>query len=315
MDTGTRNVRASIGVEADLGAQSRERGDIGAVQQQKWQDPARLVRRTNEHISISRRLDLRSTARSEESVTPPDQYFIGVALRPIRLKLTRERQSVFDGTMRAGAAYVQAPSSHLSAQLHAPCDFLHLRVCSVEFRAWRSLARPSSASEDEVVLLYDPFAAQLARILIGRGDAAEEGFVRCVGQALAMHLARVEVPRSRVGALPRWRLRRVEDYVKAHFERHINLIDLASAAGLSRMHFAAQFRVATGYRPCEYVLHHRIERAKSLLSGSEMPLVEVALAAGFCTQAHFSTVFKRMVGETPARWRSEMKQSPQRMEL
>ncbi|MBR0961639.1 AraC family transcriptional regulator [Bradyrhizobium japonicum] len=314
MDTGTRNVRASIGVEADLGAQSRERGDVGAVQQQKWQDPARLVRRTNEHISISRRLDLRSTARSEESVTPADQYFIGVALKPTRLKLARERQSVFDGTMRAGTAYVQAPSSHLSAQLHAPCDFLHLRVRSVEFRAWRSPARPS-ASEDEVVLLYDPFAAQLARILIDRGDAAEEGFVRCVGQALAMHLARVEVPRSSVGALAKWRLRRVEDYVKAHFERHINLIDLASAAGLSRMHFAAQFRVATGYRPWEYVLHHRIERAKSLLSSSEMPLVEVALAAGFCTQAHFSTVFKRMVGETPARWRRETKQSSQRVDL
>jgi AraC-like DNA-binding protein len=31
--------------------------------------------------------------------------------------------------------------------------------------------------------------------------------------------------------------------------------------------------------------------------------VDVALAVGFQTQAHFSTVFKRLTGTTPARWR------------
>ncbi len=71
------------------------------------------------------------------------------------------------------------------------------------------------------------------------------------------------------------------------------------------MHFAAQFRATTGYRPREYLLHQRIEHAKSLLSNSEMALVEVALAVGFCTQAHFSTVFKRLTGNTPAAWRCD----------
>jgi AraC family transcriptional regulator len=82
-----------------------------------------------------------------------------------------------------------------------------------------------------------------------------------------------------------------------------DLFELAKVAGLSRMHFAAQFRAATGYRLREYLLHQRIERAKSLLSNSETALAEVALTVGFCTQAHFSTVFKRMTGDTPARWR------------
>ena len=73
------------------------------------------------------------------------------------------------------------------------------------------------------------------------------------------------------------------------------------------MHFAAQFRAATGYRPREYLLHQRIEHAKSLLSNTEMPLAEVALTVGFSTQAHFSTVFKRITSETPARWRCASK--------
>ena len=126
-------------------------------------------------------------------------------------------------------------------------------------------------------------------------------------QILAMHLARPDLPRAKVNALPKWRLRRVEQHVAVHFERSISLSELANVAGLSRMHFAAQFRAATGYRPREYLLNHRIEHAKSLLAATNRPLAEIALAVGFSTQAHFSTVFKRISGETPARWRSAFK--------
>lgn len=127
------------------------------------------------------------------------------------------------------------------------------------------------------------------------------------GQILAMHLGRPDLPRAKVNALPKWRLRRVEQHVAAHFERSISLSELANVAGLSRMHFAAQFRAATGYRPREYLLNHRIEHAKSLLTATNRPLAEIALAVGFSTQAHFSTVFKRISGQTPARWRSAFK--------
>jgi AraC-like DNA-binding protein len=160
---------------------------------------------------------------------------------------------------------------------------------------------------NDLILLRDPFAEQLAKALTEHGNTADEKFAHCIGQTLAMHLARLEFPRTKVNALPKWRLRRVEEYVEAHFDRCITLPDLAKVAGLSRMHFAAQFRAATGYRPREYLLHQRIEHAKSLLSNTETPLAEVALTVGFCTQAHFSTVFKRITGETPARWRCASK--------
>ena len=71
------------------------------------------------------------------------------------------------------------------------------------------------------------------------------------------------------------------------------------------MHFAAQFKAATGMRPHEYLLRQRIERAKELLAGSQPPLAEIALEVGFKAQAHFTTVFARIVGETPNAWRRE----------
>ena len=105
------------------------------------------------------------------------------------------------------------------------------------------------------------------------------------------------------GMLPKWRLKRVMDYIDAHLDEPITLADLGAAAKLTRMHFAAQFRATTGLRPHEYLLRQRIERAKSMLLDEDLAIVEVALAVGFQTQAHFTTIFGRFVGETPYQWR------------
>jgi len=109
----------------------------------------------------------------------------------------------------------------------------------------------------------------------------------------------------RCGALPKWRIRRLEEFLAANIDKRISLADMAAAVDLSRMHFAAQFRVATGFRPREFLLFKRVERAKAMMKASRVPIVEVAFAVGFNSQAHFSTVFKRFTGTSPARWKQE----------
>jgi transcriptional regulator GlxA family with amidase domain len=106
-----------------------------------------------------------------------------------------------------------------------------------------------------------------------------------------------------VSGLSKWRLKRAKEYMEANIAEPISLADIAAASGLSRMHFAAQFRAATGVRPHEYLLQRRIEHARELLLTSRLPLVEIAFEVGFKTQAHFTTVFARFVGETPNVWR------------
>ena len=109
------------------------------------------------------------------------------------------------------------------------------------------------------------------------------------------------------GAAPllKWRLKRVLAHVEANISEPITLADLASVAGMSRMYFASQFRAATGMRPHEWVLRKRIEHAQRLLVTSADSLVGIALSVGFQTQAHFTTVFRKFVGDTPHRWRRE----------
>jgi len=74
----------------------------------------------------------------------------------------------------------------------------------------------------------------------------------------------------------------------------ITLTNLAATAGLSRMYFAKQFRVSTGVRPHDLFCANAIERAQQLLGATSDTLVEIALSVGFQTQAHFTTVFKRI---------------------
>jgi AraC family transcriptional regulator len=257
-------------------------------------------------ILVSRWVDSRTSCRYERAVSSPDRHIIGVALKTTRLKLTRGPLTIFDGIMPAGTLHVTGPSQSLAAEFYAPCDFIHFHVASDYLRK-RQLAARSDLSQPirelNDLIIRDPLAEMLGRTLIERGSAGDSLYAESVGQTLVMHIARLEPQRPTVNALPKWRLKRVQEHIDAHLDESISLADLARVAGLSRMHFAAQFRAATGYRPHDYLLFQRIESAKSKLSSTDMPLAEIALAVGFQAQAHFSTVFKRLTGETPARWR------------
>jgi len=120
--------------------------------------------------------------------------------------------------------------------------------------------------------------------------------------------------RGGVKPLPKWRLKRVLEFVESNLDRTISLQLLAGVSGVSRMYFAAQFRVATGLSPHTYVLQRRLARAENLLADTDDSIVDIALGVGFQTQSHFTTVFKRAKGLTPNRWR-ELRAGPSRESL
>jgi AraC family transcriptional regulator len=281
----------------------------GLQEERRWRHPAGLDGASQANILSSRWLDSRSFFRREEAESSADRHVVSIALKSTRLKLTRGARTVYDGIMPVGMLQVTGPSQRLTAEFQSPCDFIHFYVRNDYLRERRDAALSSSAqpmrdlSDLSDLTIRDPLAEQLGRTLIEGRNAGDRLYAESVGQTLVMRLAGLQPSRTKVSALSKWRLKRVQEYVDAHIDEALHLPDLAAAAGLSRMHFAAQFRAATGYRPHEYLLHQRIERAKEMLSSLEMPLVEVALNVGFRAQAHFSTVFKRLTGQTPGRWR------------
>ncbi|WP_439374737.1 helix-turn-helix domain-containing protein [Bradyrhizobium sp. DASA03120] len=110
-------------------------------------------------------------------------------------------------------------------------------------------------------------------------------------------------PRRTHHGLDRRRLFRVLDYIDANLEGDLSLECMATIACLSRYHFARAFRQAVGESPHRYVSTKRLERAKALLVRSDRPLVDIALALNFSSQANFTRAFKQATGQAPGQYR------------
>jgi AraC-like DNA-binding protein len=210
-------------------------------------------------------------------------------------------------------------------------------VRALRFDAWRLQSTTAGRADIDHYAQFATDAAWLERMrntavtenpddrviksLSSALHAAEQGHDQCCANALRLAIAvrfiglrsdtrtavkpaEIEPRRRQVQALQKWRLKRVVEYVNLHLSAKITLAELAGVAGLSRMHFASQFRAATNLRPHEFVSRRRILRAEELLQNTTTPIVEIALTVGFQTQAHFTTIFKRFVGSTPSRWRA-----------
>lgn len=109
-------------------------------------------------------------------------------------------------------------------------------------------------------------------------------------------------PRRR-SELAAWQLRRAVDYIEENCLRTIRLEELASLTGLSQSHFSHAFKASTGLPPHQWQTRARLERAKQLLLKGNTPLTNVAVETGFADQAHFTRVFRKNVGTTPASWK------------
>ena len=137
------------------------------------------------------------------------------------------------------------------------------------------------------------------------GRLAAESLANVLAVHLIRHVSATrQSARRRNGTLPRAKLRAVVEYIEEHLDSGPTLEQMAAIARLSPNYFAWQFKRATGLPPHQYILDHRVERAKQFLqTGSDIPLAEVAAEAGFSDQSQFSHHFKRLIGVTPGRFR------------
>ena len=130
-----------------------------------------------------------------------------------------------------------------------------------------------------------------------------------LGMALAAHLlGRYAVfPLKTVeyrGGLPNRQLRRVVEHITSNLSEDNSLETLAELAEVSPFHFCRSFRQSTGQSPHRYLLGLRIEEAQRLLKKTGLAISEIAKRLGFSDQSHFTLVFRKLVGTTPARWRA-----------
>ncbi len=98
-------------------------------------------------------------------------------------------------------------------------------------------------------------------------------------------------------------LRPARDLADRHDAEPLDLDALASAARVSRYHFARCFAAIYGETPMRYVTRRRIERAQDLLRSANLTVTEVCMLVGFSSLGSFSWRFRELVGESPTEYR------------
>lgn len=171
----------------------------------------------------------------------------------------------------------------------------------------------SQRLRDDLVFVSDPTLQDLAHTYLARAfDVTvppsrlemEARALLLIDQLHRLHHAQ-RLRDVTPGQLAPWQLHKVCDHLEAHLAQDVGLSTLADLVGLSPKHFARAFKQSTGIPPHQWLIARRIERARSILSNTDHSLAEVALCCGFADQSHFTATFRRAVGFSPGRYRSD----------
>jgi AraC family transcriptional regulator len=184
-----------------------------------------------------------------------------------------------------------------------------MRSFSIEFAShWlESLRQYAPILENSVHLTGGALNWLLVRLYREFRDADEVSPFAVEGLALEL-LAETSRQRAKVEErkAPRW-LEEAEEMMRAGFTEHLSLSLIAEAVGVHPVHLAREFRKHYHATVGEYLRQFRIEYIAHELATSDMPLIEIAAAAGFSDQSHLSRTFKRLTGMTPAKYRAALR--------
>ena len=93
-------------------------------------------------------------------------------------------------------------------------------------------------------------------------------------------------------------------FMSDNFEEKITLEDVAAEIYLSSAYFSKIFKEQTGSNFNQYLNKLRIEKSKTLLRNSRIPLVDIAGMVGYEDQSYFTKVFKKITGNSPGKYRA-----------
>lgn len=190
--------------------------------------------------------------------------------------------------------------------IHIPARFLDGAKDEYRHRAAPFRGQPLSA-----LSFHDPVIAQVALSL---KEAIETGvpdlYAQSAAQFLATHLLSSQggwpdaAEDNRCpGTLGGRRLAHVLEYMNVHYNESLSLNQLAEEAGVSCFHFMHLFKKSVGTTPHHYLIRIRMDAAALMLSNTDQSVMEIALACGYQSAAHFSAAFQKQFSQSPSQSR------------
>jgi AraC-like DNA-binding protein len=144
-----------------------------------------------------------------------------------------------------------------------------------------------------------PFGSRFQPTLLGSKDATlRDGN----SEAVCTNVPRLKVIFRPCG-LAAWQANRALKYIKGNLGSKMAIREIADFLALSTSHFSRAFKQSLGSSPSAYVAARKIERAKLMMTSTQVRMIDIALACGFTDQPHFNRSFRRAVGLSPGLWR------------
>jgi AraC family transcriptional regulator len=188
------------------------------------------------------------------------------------------------GVSGAKVLYIEVPTEHFRRFAGGP-QASHMKVVSVQggLAEWtaRQLYHEFKEPDELSPVVLDGLAFQLFAQLCRRHR---------------------ELPRC----LPTW-LGRADEIIRERFTEPLGLEAIAQAVHVHPTHLAREYRRHYSCTIGEQMRRLRIEYACEQLSGTDRQLVDIALAAGFSDQSHFTVGFKQQIGTSPSQYRRAMR--------
>ncbi|MGH2489440.1 MAG: helix-turn-helix transcriptional regulator [Candidatus Limnocylindria bacterium] len=168
------------------------------------------------------------------------------------------------------------PTAILAARLHDPCRFPSLEA---QAPAWRAATQLRSR-DDLTPIALEGLSLELLAIAGRSPDASSR--------------------------TTDW-LDRATEVIEEQYVRPLALRMIAAEVGVHPVRLARGFRARHGRSVDTYVREVRVRRAAARLVEGHDSIAEIALAVGFADQSHLHRWFVRLIGETPARYRRQLR--------
>ena len=232
--------------------------------------------------------------------------YLGQPVRSVRWS----GDGIHEGPTKRGDVTVKASGHPVGWHFDKEVDLLVMRFAPAFLR---HVAEENGLDPDVVELRAsvdgrDDAVKHIGLVMLAEMEAGGVGgkvYGDALATALATHLLRNHgtapqaVPNQR-GGLPGSALRRVTDFVNDNLSMDLGLSEMAGVANLSRYHFSRQFKRSTGLSPHQYVIQRRVERARELLSGTDLSVGDIASVVGFTHQSHLAHHTRRHFGVPPS---------------
>jgi transcriptional regulator GlxA family with amidase domain len=157
---------------------------------------------------------------------------------------------------------------------------------------------------DHNILTCAGGTASLDMMLALIGDDCGEEIVNRVCEQALMDRVRASGDRQRLPLRARLGVQHAKvlaiiEIMEANLHEPLSLVEISKSVSLSRRQVERLFDKEMGRSPARYYLEIRLDRARQLLLQSSLPIVEIAVAAGFVSASHFSKCYRELYGRSP----------------